>query len=483
MFKEIQEVMAALRPHEMVLIRKHLRNQPETGRRLEFFELVAKGDVQSDKAAAHVLYGSEPHSAYSHLKARCYGSMLNALFPKQHLLSQDMLSRSRFDCMRQLLIAQFFLDREAYRIAQRHLFTAKSLVEQQNLYPEALLVEELVARAFSFSPGLLQQSSLNGSAEARHKAFRKGLQARKAYLEFERLTRQDNRHASDLQDSYQKLFPETGLPLLSPAVEYWQRRGKALAMEACRRPVEGLAETEALYGLLENHPSHFSLEETLAPTLQHARLALLQGEIALAEALVDSLQEKTPPRSASALAALELRFRIGFLEGRQSTLDPCLSQASEHPLMDHSPFHKGLWAYFQANRQLLVGQASQALQALDECPELLKHKSKWLIGFKLAEIYAFIQMRHYDLVEYKLNALKQLLKRQKTFAIGRAKFICRILTALVRWDFNFDRGLRYLREREALADFGTQGEDWRPLGYEILRLGDFLEREREKAMA
>lgn len=477
--KNLKPILNALNTKELASIRLKLEDQPQTGRRLELLNLLSSIPTLTDQEAAEILYQSAPNSAFSHLKARLQQSILNALFPFTPVYQESKYDNKRQECWRKIFIGHFFINRGAVDFGNSQLDQARDIAEEHGLIVEIPLIEDLLLKQSSN----LTMPLTNGSNKTEFTPQFMGtkveqyLQAQQEFQQVSQIDRFYNYHSNSLQP-YEDLALN-GLRKsidmdIAPRIAYLYQASLTILAKAHGHYKQALDYAKRLYMIAYAKQSHFSLTEHLEATLIYAQLAILAGRPGVGIDFTTLILDQAPKGSLIELKIFETKFLLSFYEGDQLAAQEILDLALSHPLLKDSPFYFGLWHYYQSHMILLQKGPSQSLQALNNCRELLKYKTKWLLGYKSLELYNCILLKEYDLAEYKLAAFKQLLKRQKSHQIARAKLICRVISYLSRNNYDFPATRTYLKEQLTLSELWDTSCHWTPLNYEVLNIERFL---------
>ncbi|MFN8397310.1 MAG: hypothetical protein U0176_21985 [Bacteroidia bacterium] len=468
-----------LKPAEAKQVDKALKAQAQNSKRLEFFRHILASPKSMDDDAAKAIYGREPSSAFSHLKARLYENILEIIFPDNLPVLDAAPDRHRYDCLRKILLAQFFMSREAFLNAALILQEAEGIARQATLTPESVLIADIGSRLHAqmsdedLSEPDAQQPLITDLMDT----LRQDMDARHMALQLEKLSERHNFLLKDLPSALHEAASlwELQSENLPTGLAYWRMR---MLIQYCLigRNWEAAANTAGKLAILV---------EEAAATLSdadrhHAHLIVAKAYYAAgrqddARFHLDLVFASASSSSLASLLALELALQLSLYA---SDLDSAIhyhTVAQQHPKFSLSEFRQSKWRLFQAALAYGQGSYHDSLQLIQETKELFRYKSKWLLGIKVLEIYNFIALGKHDLVEYKLNALKQLLKRQKGHDIGRCKVIARVIGTYLRLHQNGE----ILQRPQA----GDLSEHWAPFDYEVVPLEGWLSTLREETAA
>ncbi|MCB9231055.1 MAG: hypothetical protein H6581_05310 [Bacteroidia bacterium] len=471
-----REIIQALSPEEKELIRSHLKTLTGSSRRLQLFDLVDSNRVKSDMEAAKILYSSKPNSAYSHLKTRLEDIILDLIFPLRVPFGSESYFQHKFQCWRRIMISNFFLSRQAFRPAARYLEEAINLAMRFELAAELLIAEDLKIQHF---PRNLQDipPAESGGEISRAKMFMEIFEMKKQFRELSQTDLFQNLDAGQLSCPIEKFAQmvvsgEAGNNFCR--VKYWGYQIMIIHEKIRGNYSRAFLTASALWNLVQEKGELFSQPEILDAGLAYARMAFINKNPFVAFGMAHSIRNKSSAGSLVELDIQELFFLKHFYAFDFSRAEEVLAKSKIHPQKLVSDFHQSLWKYYEAHLAFVRGNYKDSLHLLRNNPELMKHKSKWLLGHKLLELYNLISLRQYDLVEFKLNALKQLLKRQKMYNIQRGKYIANALSILLRKNFDFKQTLTALQNFNSLQNNAIGFAAWVPLNFEVFSVENFL---------
>jgi hypothetical protein len=475
--KHLKEIILILNAQEKAIVRKYLSSHPENSRRLELFNLIESGKSTSDLELAQMLYQCPPHSAFSHLKARLETNILEIIFPNSlpKLIGEDF--QGRYESWRHLHLTLFFLSREALLLAERELSKAQDLAQMYNLIPEQLLMRDLWIQHFSHVQGFNLNAVQADEVLSNLEVLKMSMEVKKKCLDLY------------LIDLCCNVKPEMlGVKLQRVILQARQANDTSclLSLRYCFNRILWVFEKMKgnyiqakeiaidLIAMTHQSPQMFTKSQRLEACLSQAKIEMYLGCQDQAVNLTTEILSAASPGSWVELEGLELVFLGEVYQMDLAGAEKALLSGKRHIKLNTSKFHASLWNYYHANLEFLKGNYLVSLQLSNECPELLKHKSKWLLGLKTLEIYNFIKMGKFDLVEYKLNALKQLLKRQKNYRIDRGKYVCMVIALLIRKNFDSLEVQKYLNHSKRGAAFCENGASWEPFNFEVISVDQFL---------
>lgn len=168
---------------------------------------------------------------------------------------------------------------------------------------------------------------------------------------------------------------------------------------------------------------------------------------------------------------LELFYR-GEYGVASALLQRFLPSAGSEP----SSFFPMQWYLIQAFIFFKIGdlrRAAQLIQCMERFPE---GRSSWGIGLRLLSIYISTEQGAIDLASHQIESLRKYMERQQRIrpATQREGFVVRLLSGLVRADFDYRAFVaRHLDDLDLLAS-DSAGHAWQRGGYELIPFHEWI---------
>jgi hypothetical protein len=462
------EIVRILKPREMRLVEKVLRTQSQTSRRWDLFKLIVADGCKTDEEASMALYARAPSSAFSHLKTRLFQNILEIIFPDNAAQIEGIVQQARYDCWRKLLLAQFLISREAFQNGIATLQEARQIAQQGDHLSELILIEDQLMQVRSQIQDEEEVAAEPQAIHAMVDALRANLDAKQATCALERLVERQNLNPLKLPDSITQLahtFAQTYvLPYQNSS--FGQVRFLLQYHLATHDLLQAAIAAQYLTQAIQDPHTDINFADRMLAYIDISKVSYLHGNESGARSALAHVFASASPQSISWLLALEQVFLIDFYAHDYARAEELLQQALAHPKLELSSFRASKWKYYEANLAYVKGNWHASLHLIQENKELFKYKSKWLLGLKILEMYNFLALGKHDLVEYKLNALKQLLKRQKDYNIGRCKYICKMVGGYIRPGLDLQESMRPQACDTQLL--------WMPFDYEVVDLATWM---------
>ncbi|MCB9500286.1 MAG: hypothetical protein H6690_03450, partial [Erysipelotrichaceae bacterium] len=182
----------------------------------------------------------------------------------------------------------------------------------------------------------------------------------------------------------------------------------------------------------------------------------------------------TTPKGPNELLVKEYQFLVLSQLGRGDEYLNCLNFALKHNVLNKSKFEAGKWTYYHAIYLFKQKKFSEALLELQKENELLKDKSGWLFGHKLLEIMCYMELEEFDMIEFRIEALRKLLQRQKDKNISRVKTIFSILSTFTKTGASYKKTYAKEKKNFDLLINAINPYNWDPLGFEVVRFDSWF---------
>ncbi len=151
-----------------------------------------------------------------------------------------------------------------------------------------------------------------------------------------------------------------------------------------------------------------------------------------------------------------------------------------HPTAKSSYRDFEAFLYYRAVAEFGLKDYKEALKTLDKTSSLHKALTGLWLGIRILEIMILIENKDEDYVIYRVEALKQLMHRNKKEELQRYKTIVEVLQALVRSGYDYKK----VKENNAAKFIGLEGNEpplaWDPSGLEIMQFDKWFNERLSK---
>ena len=459
--ESLVELVNCLDREEAGMIEHHFRLQSDRhkGKRLELFKLIREKRKITDGEAALLLYQSSPHSAYSHLKKRLHNNIIDLLFPGYVKVGRTPFDQARFQSLRHLTLGRFLSERGAWQEAERQLTEGVALCKEYGLEAELMLTQELLQGTVL--------PELEGCQPVRPQRldFSEPL-SREAAEHFYHHVRlaldQDGRISAELAmdlhscaAQLEKPMPDRSQPSQTRVLILAQTM-RGLEAAAASRFDDCLEIVAKARDLMGRSPKQFSAKAHAKLRHLEARSLIAKGRCPEAASLLKQWKKEVIKGTHEYQTVKELWYFLALATDRIEHARLAVDEMMDDPALDDG-FVAMKWHFYDAAVSFLEGDHERSLLLLFHNKALLKYKKKWLYGYKWLELLNFIECRKFDLVEYRLNAFRQLLKRKDSSLVQREKYLCKIVGQLLKKNFNY----------QAMLNQENEMPSARALGYEV----------------
>lgn len=438
----IYEIVGKLRNQELRQVREWLQAATFAHEKVgKLFQLVTRFPLQAESFYSQKLYGKEPDNTFRVAKSRLKRLLEQVLLQDKSLTGYGSEAiHNRLMSRRRLLQGEVLLGRGAYAAAWQLLAQVEVSAAKYELPEE------------QFQAGLLLYRSRGARSNTRH---------------YERETQrllELNRHRADLAEAQilhyaisNRLFQQTLKSDTLAALRAQVARIGEIATKG------GRPQTLSLYYLSETqfHQAAGDLEKALIFSEKYLELLLREASLQLpvriggaylqlaqiclqlnrldaarghAKQALDILEQK----DLNYLVALEVVFRVHFSADELNEAGKALEKALAHPHFESSKILAARWHYFQACLCFRQGQFKAAWLALNDTAALLADKYGTNLYIRLLEIMVLFELKHLDLMDSKIQNMRQFIRRtQKDQSMRRPMALLRLLMAWSRLYFDF----------------------------------------------
>jgi len=475
--EELRQIYNSLTSSEKRFVRNYYKNDPDK-KRLRLFQLLEEGIEISDEDAMKEIYGEISKTAFSHLKSRLKKDIMSVLlFQEGDKQSAAPYRQAEIDCRRLLIEGDLLLKRGVYKTAVKTLKKAKKLADQYELTAEAIIIEDLLRTHIGFKKGLKEFNEYSKELHSKFSLMEEILEAKEVYNKiglgstFKKNEKED--YLTYAKKSYKKLqsFYEN---TKSPTVGYYYYLTALYYFHLIKDYESALNNAKNLLQLLENSSSIKSSTRIANANLQVTDILIYSGQYQESIHYANETINHLGKGLMNELVSLQWLFFAQFHSGALDQAGQTLERAFAHPKRKASDFLHGKWWFYRASFYFAKGNYDDSLNALDQNRKLLKDKSTWMLGTRLLEIMNFVEQEQFRLIDFRVEALRKLLQKQKKKT--RIQSILKILQTLVNNHYDFDIAIN--KEKELIRKLKDGEEDfyWDPMGFEMIRFEEWVGR-------
>ena len=469
--QELKQLVRTLSKSEIRFISHYYKNDTDK-KRLKLFKLLMNDVVKTDEQAAIKLYGKKG-SAYSHLKGRLRKDLLNLLLfqggEKQTTSERKIVE---INVLRNILLSKILYNRNAIVMANKMLLPTIDDAEEYELVAEKIIAADLLSTNLGFREGIKEFERVSSRIDKDFDLLKNLYLAKKIRYNITLpntfKTNDEGEYARLAKISTEKLrdlFKESG----SPNVGYFYYL-TAISYYSIERNFEEVYDySMKMVEIVRNNSALKSNVSILNANLQlyGALVYLGRYEEALGNAVL--AKDFAVPKGVNEITTIGYIFLAQFRLDDNEALETTIKSAFKHPKLRSSKFIESKWIFYQAAFHFKMGSFQDCLSELQKESELLKDRSGWLFGHKLLEILSYAEQGEFDMIDFRIEALRKLLQRQKHKNIRRIKTVFEILNTLVKTGYNFKQTLEKDKEKFLVLEQGEEDYFWDPLGYEIIR--------------
>jgi hypothetical protein len=482
----LTQIVRTLKPGEVRLIRNFYKIQSngEIKRRLDLFDLIKNGKVNTDVEAAKSLYKSAPTSAYSHLKARLQRDILNLLLLQDSSKRYDtQYTRALFDVRRMLIEGQLLIGRGAYNAGVDILEKARNISRKYELYNEAIAINDLLRSHLGVKKGLNEYDKYNHDIETNIDALNGYLKSKDYYhrilvpnlFQMNRET-QFEQYSEEKLNELEKLFNDTR----SASVGYYYYYIAIFFYQFRNDYKRALEYSKKFLHLIENEDALFSSSRLGTANLQIAHILIYTESYDEAITYATNATKYFKKGLLNELQAVEELFFACFRSGDYKKAGENITRAEAHPKYNANKLIPAKWDYYKANLLFAMGDFAGANDLLIRYSELMKDRAGWLFGHKILELMCMIELGDIDIMDYRAESFRKLLQRQKDESIERTKAILKIMESFIKTGNNFKKTRELEEPRLQMLREGKGNYAWDPTGFELVRFDEWFDSKSKK---
>lgn len=480
--KILFDIIKKLRKSEIRRIRQRIQQAPFDYERVgKLFDLVTRFGEKEESFYSQNLYGKEPNNTFRVTKSRLKKMLENAVIHDKSLTDYSPSVNARLQARKKFLQGEILLGRGAYAASKNLLLQVVSTSKKFQLYEDEFQAEMLLYRNYS------NRSSVSDfSKQTKH------------LLELNR-TRFLLAQGSILYYRLSNVFAHQTLPMseleenrtdieelgeIANETGHYQIRRYYLLSELYYHELAALDEKALKFGLayrelVHNTPELSSPQNVAIAEGYLGEIYLRLGQFELAEEASNQSLSGFTKDQMNYMRGLELAFRIAFFSGDVERASAIVEEASSHALFDEedefegSKHLVGRWHYFHAALLFKNGQFKEANRELMDTSILLSDKKGWNLLVRRLEILILHELGHIDLLETKIQNLRQFVKRtQKKSSRIRSSLVLKLLLIWHRTGYDKEKALA--EGAELIKDLDTMAESRYGGESDLIQFDDWL---------
>lgn len=423
-------------------------------------------------------------TTFVHLKQRVKNDLMTILMlqdTERH--SRSAYRQAEIESRKLILQGDILLKKGIYLPAIKALEKASKLAEKYELVNEKLQVDDLLRTHLGFKKGEKVYHSYDKSVEKSLLLLQALMETRTLYHSV-LLPNMFNRSVGDdyiekcrrAYEVMRKNYKATG----SPNISYFMYLTGLYYYTFTGEWKQALSQAALLLNLVK-------AEEAISSGVRlanaHLQLASLQMKLYRFSQAIPNAREAARIFKGGAmneLVSLEQLFLASFNAGDRELYEDVLGRAFAHPKIHSSEVLYGKWMFYKAASLFVAKKWTEAFNTLNADSTLLKDKSGWVFGHRLLEIMILMEREQFELMEFRIEALRKLLQRQKHKEVTRIKTIFRLLHDFWRSESHYVLTMEQNTDLMELLKTGEGDYYWDPQGYEIIRFDKWFSEKLKK---
>ncbi len=476
--KELKQIYKTLLPTEVGYLQEYYQGRGKR-KRLKLLHLLEAPQTPTNAlAAAHIYQPGQTASTFTHLKETVKQDMLTLLMLQDiERHSKSAYRQAEISCRKLIVEGDILLKKGVYAPAVKALEKAAKLATTFELINEKIMAEDLIRTHLGFREGLKVYQHYDQSIEDSYTLLGRLLEVKKLYYGI----LLPNLFATNINSEYiercriahlrmQALYASSqsanvGYYMYLTGVYYynfisdWEQAG---------------VQAQHLVEIVEKEPAITSFLRIANAELQFAGILMKLYRFEQAAAHAQVAVDIFKGGAMNELVSLEQLFLAGFNARDASIYQSAVARAFAHVKIRSSEMLYGKWMFYKAAAAFIDGELDFSLDTLYADNTLLKDKSGWLFGHRLLEIMILMERKDFDLTDFRIEALRKLLQRQKNKSIIRIKAILHILHLFVRQGYSYKDTLAEAEPQLQLLESNTGDYFWNPMGFEAVRFDSWF---------
>lgn len=478
----IRDILQKLSNQEIKRLKSYIKNNSHEFEKVgKLFDLVIKYTAEDENFFARKLYQKDAENSFRVTKARLKRLLEEVLIGEKSLKEYEAeYITAQLNVKKRLLQGEILMGRGAY-LASRNLLeqvivTAKKYNFQDELYQASMLLfrhtcTSLTANELSREVENLKQ--LSYVAARIHEAGILYYQLSGLLASTTLRKASEFRDARKTIDTLELIWKETHSPLagfyyLKTAIYYTQ-----ITYEY----TEARRHCQELLDLVRSSPALKSKQREGAALLQLSEVCLRGEELSRADTFIRATLSLYQPDELNYLIALETAFRIAFFRKDMDECSRILHEAGLHPALNLSKLRAGRWKYFEAAFAFRSGKYKECMKLLNEATPVMADKLGWNIAFRLLEIMSLYEAGQKDLIETKIENIRQFAKRNKhDNEFTRAWLLVELLNVWHKNEYDFEQAGTYIQKVLGRIEDYHGKVPFNPASFELIRFDLWIAR-------
>jgi len=478
----IRDILQKLSSQETKRLKFTLKNNAHEFEKVgKLFELILKYPDKDEDFFAHKLYRSDASNSFRVTKARLKRMLEDVLISEKSLKDYEAeYIIAHLTVKKRLLQGEILMGRGAYLASKNLLEQVISISKKYHFQDELFQANMLL---FRHSCTSLTSNELSREVESLSTLSLHAAQIQEAGILYYQLSgllaSTTLKKASEFKDArktmerIRQIWEQTGSPLagfyfLKIAIYYTQITYEyTQARKHCQELLE----------LVRTAPALKSKQREGAALLQLSEVCLRGAELHRAETFSKATLNLYKPDELNYLIALETAFKIAILREDLKRCSEIIAQAIGHSALHLSKLRAGKWSYFDSVLAFKQNNFKQCMLKLNEATPVMADKLGWNISFRLLEIMALYESGQKDLIDTKIENIRQFVKRNKHDAeFTRASLLVDLLMVWHKNEYCFLKAETYIRKvLSRIKDYHSK-VPFNPASFELLRFDLWIEQ-------
>lgn len=450
--KILFDIVKKLRKSEIRRIRQQIQQAPFDYERVgKLFDLVTRYGEKEEGFYSHKLYQKDPDNTFRVTKSRLKKMLENAVIHDKSLTDYSPSVNARLQARKKLLQGEIFLGRGAYAASKNLLLQVLSTSRKYQFYEDEFQAEMLVYRNYSNRSSVLDFSKQTEKLLKLNRNRFLLTQGSILYYQLSNIFAHQTLPPKELEgtreqiDELKAIAEETS----HPQIMRYYLLTEIYFHELASKDEEALKFGLAYKDLVQTAPEFSSAQHLAIAEGYLGEIYLRLGEFEKANAASKASLSSFTSEQMNYLRGLELAFRISFFSGEYDQAEAYISEARSHVLFDEddefegSKHLVGRWHYFHSCLLFTLQDYKGANRELMGTSPLLSDKKGWNLMVRRLEILILHELGHIDLLETKIQNLRQFVKRtQKKDGRERSGVLLKLMMLWHRTGYQTETALR-----------------------------------------
>lgn len=448
-----------------------LRDQGESRKRAELFEILLSGRAKDESGLARLLGYQSCNTSYHNIKSRLKSDIICVLLMQESSSKfNTQYAQAMFSCRRALLTGEILLSRGVYQEGISLLRKAARIADKFELYAERILTEDALRNHHAGASDVEELNNGTAAIDNSYRLLGQMMSSKKRLYETVFSENESINHDAEsigFANELEKLENASD----SSRVNFFSKLSRLNILHGRGDLKNAIICAHELLESVEKDPVIMSSANQAGIHLEIANMYLKTNEFSQTEFHATRASVLFKSGMLNHMRASTLIFYAQVHSDKYAEAEVTLknvlgSRCLREPAYDVLKQRLNLvHAWFSYS----LGKFDTAGSFLKQCGDLVKEKTQWTHGFTLLECLLLIEKNAFEAAIYKLDALRKSIARTKSDgSVKRVLLSITILKHVIRANNDYVEAGKLASAELGQLSSPSSGAIWDPTGFEII---------------